>query len=172
MISILMEKNEVAVAGDLAMLRVTWQETITPKGEGDPLDLGGNWLLVLRKQPEMKLVLAHSGGGWGWVGTDRRWERSFARQAFNLCVTFDNVYCDFGYMDEVLDNEGQTRLRDRLLDIAGTDEVSGEEYEALSFDDCLNWFLEGLAHCGVVDYHFSWHSGGQVSTEDSDLTRL
>lgn len=59
----------------------------------------------------LKLIIAHSGGGRGWFGNERVWRDSFARQAFNLCVSFEHVYCDFGYLDEVLEDDGPKNCR-------------------------------------------------------------
>lgn len=39
-------------AGDLAVLRASYEETLTPKDEGEPMDLTGSWLIVLRKQSD------------------------------------------------------------------------------------------------------------------------
>jgi len=46
------EVIEVAVSGDLAVLRASYDETVTPKAEGEPYDQGGTWLVVLRKQSD------------------------------------------------------------------------------------------------------------------------
>ncbi len=43
---------EVVVSGDLAVLRASYEETVTPTGEGEPYDQAGTWLVVLRKQPD------------------------------------------------------------------------------------------------------------------------
>ena len=49
---------EVVVSGDLAALRASYEQTNTPKGEGEPTSMSGPWLIVLRKQ---------SDGSWkGW----------------------------------------------------------------------------------------------------------
>jgi uncharacterized protein (TIGR02246 family) len=49
---------EVVVSGDLAVVRASYEETITPTGEGEPTFMSGPWLIVLRKQ---------SDGSWkGW----------------------------------------------------------------------------------------------------------
>ncbi len=44
--------DEVIVAGDLAVMRASFEETITPKDEGEPTEIAGNWLIVLRKQAD------------------------------------------------------------------------------------------------------------------------
>jgi uncharacterized protein (TIGR02246 family) len=46
------EPLEVVVSGDLAVLRASYEETITPMGEGEPETHDGNWLVVLRKQAD------------------------------------------------------------------------------------------------------------------------
>jgi uncharacterized protein (TIGR02246 family) len=43
---------DVVVSGDLAVLRASYEETVTPKGEGEPEDRDGTWLVVLRKQTD------------------------------------------------------------------------------------------------------------------------
>lgn len=49
---------EVVVSGDLAVVRASYDETITPIGEGEPTSTSGPWLITLRKQPD---------GSWkGW----------------------------------------------------------------------------------------------------------
>jgi len=45
-------QDEVVVAGDLAVMRISFEETVTPKGEGEPIELGGHWLIVWRKQSD------------------------------------------------------------------------------------------------------------------------
>ncbi len=44
--------DEVVVAGDLAVLRASYEETLTPKGEGEPVEMSGAWLVILRKQSD------------------------------------------------------------------------------------------------------------------------
>jgi len=43
---------DVVVSGDLAVLRASYEETVTPKGEGDSVHNTGSWLIVLRKQAD------------------------------------------------------------------------------------------------------------------------
>ena len=43
---------DVVVSGDLAVLRASYEETVTPKGEGEPVANDGSWLIVLRKQTD------------------------------------------------------------------------------------------------------------------------
>ena len=46
------QADEVVVAGDLAVMRASYEDTITPRGEGEPTEMSGTWLIVLRKQPD------------------------------------------------------------------------------------------------------------------------
>ena len=46
------QADEVVVAGDLAVIRAFYEETVTPRGEGVPFEQGGTWLIVLRKQSD------------------------------------------------------------------------------------------------------------------------
>jgi uncharacterized protein (TIGR02246 family) len=44
--------EEITVDGHLAVVRASIDETLTPKGGGDPVDYRGAWLMVLRKQAD------------------------------------------------------------------------------------------------------------------------
>ena len=44
--------EEIVVAGDLGVLRVTYNESWTPKGEGEAGEQRGTWLVILRKQAD------------------------------------------------------------------------------------------------------------------------
>lgn len=44
--------EEVVVAGNLAVVRATYDETVRPKSDGEPVDVSGAWLAVLREQPD------------------------------------------------------------------------------------------------------------------------
>jgi len=51
-IHITVRPYELVVAGDLGVMRTSYQETITPKGEGDPVEMSGDWLIIWRKQSD------------------------------------------------------------------------------------------------------------------------
>ena len=44
--------DEAEVAGDLAFMRVTYDETITPTAGGDAEQMHGNWLVILQRQAD------------------------------------------------------------------------------------------------------------------------
>lgn len=85
------------------------------------------WWDVLAREgfSGLRLILAHSGGGKGWFGNPDGWDDPFARQAYNLCVSFENVFCDFGYHDEVLDEEKRGNLREKLRRLQAKELVVG-----------------------------------------------
>jgi ketosteroid isomerase-like protein len=49
--------DEVRVSGDLAFMRITYDETVMPRTGGDPIELSGNWLVILERQQD---------GAWKW----------------------------------------------------------------------------------------------------------
>ena len=44
--------DEVVVAGQLAVMRASFEETITPQGEGEPIEMAGHWLIAWRMQSD------------------------------------------------------------------------------------------------------------------------
>ena len=44
--------DEIELAGDLAFVRITWDETIAPKAGGDTEQMHGNWLAILKRQAD------------------------------------------------------------------------------------------------------------------------
>jgi uncharacterized protein (TIGR02246 family) len=44
--------DEIEVAGDLAFMRITWDEAIVPKDGGDTVQMHGNWLVILKRQAD------------------------------------------------------------------------------------------------------------------------
>jgi hypothetical protein len=66
----------------------------------------------------LRLCLGHAGGEDGWVTPldaqgDVEWRASCASRVFELCVSYPNVYCDFGYFSGLLEGHG-ARLAARL----------------------------------------------------------
>lgn len=44
--------DEVVVAGELAVMRTPYEETVTATGEGEPVEMSGDWLIIWRKQSD------------------------------------------------------------------------------------------------------------------------
>jgi len=79
---------------------------------GDPK----HWEMVLKQFPQLRLCFAHAGGVEGWVGTNC-WcatNESYGETVYRLCRTYENVYCDTGYLEEILVPEKRTEFVTRL----------------------------------------------------------
>ncbi len=106
-----------------------------------------HWEKVLKiaKNKKLRLCLGHAGGGEGWCATNSatdhvepirisatdikdkspeeqpNWNNSYAAMVFKLCVEYPNVYCDFSYLDDIINGDGspisekQDNLKKRLL---------------------------------------------------------
>lgn len=105
----------------------------TPVGFQTRLRLGGyahprHWQALL-EQPrwqKLRLCLGHAGGGnlrngalhsAGWFApSDEAWqhEDNFARIVSELCTRYPNVYCEAGYLTELLGDDGPARLEANL----------------------------------------------------------
>jgi len=105
----------------------------TPVGFQTRLRLGGyahprHWRAVLQ-QPRwqtLRLCLGHAGGGRlsngvlhsaGWLARcDEEWqhEDNFARIVSELCTSYPNVYCEVGYLTELLHEGGPARFEANL----------------------------------------------------------
>ena len=84
-----------------------------PKGWRQVLDIDG--LSTLR------LCFGHAGGQDGWLADfsdagEQTWRQSYAATVVEICQSakYPNVYCDFGYFDNALTDEGATRFQRRL----------------------------------------------------------
>ncbi|MEI7587560.1 amidohydrolase family protein [Runella sp.] len=91
------------------------------------------WLQVLREHPTLRLNLGHAGGTQGWFAqiqaTDHLeanlidythiqddnvlqegdWNKSHAAMVYKLCEEFENVYCDFSFLDEMVKTDGSLK---------------------------------------------------------------
>ena len=102
------------------------------------------WEEVLQKHNSLRLCLGHGGGGEGWFTENKttdhvhpadilasdicdpsteqlHWNNSYAAMVFKLCVEYPNVYCDFSYLDDMINRDGtlndkkRSNFRTRLL---------------------------------------------------------
>lgn len=74
---------------------------------------------------KLRLCFGHAGGQDGWLAPptpegNTRWFNSYAHQVVELCSEYDNVYCDFGYFDELLTGEDWLFFQRRLEDAVTT----------------------------------------------------
>lgn len=83
------------------------------------------WEKVLIKFPTLRLCFGHSGGDEGWLGEfDNKklqqmghdtFEKTFSGQIYKLCTTYQNVYCEFGYLPEIMKVEERNKFRQQLV---------------------------------------------------------
>ena len=89
-----------------------------------------HWEKVLEIVPTLRLAFGHAGGEAYWFSTQdyadtdqsaeaRSWR--FGRKVVELCQRYPNVYCEVGYLEQVLDPDSQSpavkALRQRLAGV-------------------------------------------------------
>ena len=83
------------------------------KGSGllsDPV----NWRPVLRANPSLKVCFAHAGGTAFWFGHTEDEGYAYGERVVELCRRYPNVYCEVGYLDEILTPDGPRQFRATL----------------------------------------------------------
>ena len=76
-------------------------------------------VLTVENLGTLRLCLGHAGGAEGWTTPhgpygDQQWEQSWACAVVSLCTEYPNVYCEFGHLDAVLDDELRSKFLRRL----------------------------------------------------------
>lgn len=134
-------------------------------GYGELMAAPCYWQKILDTlSPEFRLILAHSGGGDAWFGNGP-WEGSFDQQAYNLCVQYPNVYCDFGMSLEVLTPEGREAFASRLKALIARS-VSPEAPRMESICDSKS---DAQPRYDILDklmYGSDWHMMSRVPDAD------
>jgi predicted TIM-barrel fold metal-dependent hydrolase len=74
------------------------------------------WADVLARFPKLRLCLAHAGGDEPWFKASK-WAKSFAESAVQLAATYDNVYLEFGYHEDILDPGVRNNFITRLATV-------------------------------------------------------
>ena len=64
----------------------------------------------------LRLCLAHSGGGASWFGDEAKFKR-WSEDVVFLCRRFPNVYCEVGCLDEILDPDQQARFAATMVQL-------------------------------------------------------
>ncbi len=77
------------------------------------------WARVLQQFPALRLCLGHAGGDEPWFGRVP-WDGSYAAQAVALAASYDNVYLEFGYHEDILDASVRESFIVRLSGLLGT----------------------------------------------------
>jgi len=91
------------------------------------------WRPVLERYRDLIVGFGHSGGAEGWFAEntpegDAIFYNSFAGGCFDLMREFDNVYLDFGYLDEVSEEAQLRRISERLQTLLGATPKLGERF--------------------------------------------
>lgn len=72
------------------------------------------WRPVLeKKHRDLRLCFGHAGGGSGWVQPSEP-ARRYRNTVLDYCNDLDNVYCELGYFEEILDPNGSKDLAEVL----------------------------------------------------------
>ncbi len=80
------------------------------------------WALVLEKHPELRLCFGHSGGhvfwfaqGSGPAPADKEYsEYLFGKEVVKLCRKYEHVYCEVGYLEQILDGSMREIFKSNL----------------------------------------------------------
>jgi predicted TIM-barrel fold metal-dependent hydrolase len=77
------------------------------------------WKRVLKNFPNLHLCFGHAGAD-DWYSdtpTDPEWDKTWSGQIVQHCLTYDNVYCDFGAFSEVYHEPERSLFVKRLSDV-------------------------------------------------------
>lgn len=122
------------------------------------------WKKVLEKFPSIRLCFGHSGGDAGWLGDfDSKklkelghdtFEKSFPGQIYHLCINYKNVYCEFGYLPDIIDLDNRNKFRKRLVQCI-EDSVSDKYKFSEKMLYGTDWHMIMQEH-GYHDYYESF----------------
>lgn len=100
----------------------------TPKGFQTSKNEGSNahpihWSKALEERKTLRLCLGHAGGGpmgksAGWLAeSENEWATNdnYAYVVVKLCTTYPNVYCEMGYITELLANDADKKVLGSIL---------------------------------------------------------
>jgi hypothetical protein len=121
-------------------------------------------VLLQDRFSRLRLCLGHAGGGRdgngsvysaGWLArTDEEWNDpdNFARIVVELCATYENVFCDFGYILEIMNRTGRDML---VSNLERAQQVPGD-YSF--FDKAIygsDWHMPSMVD-NTYGYYKSW----------------
>lgn len=83
------------------------------------------WALVLEKHPKLRLCFGHSGGHAYWfaqgsgpaLGEKEYSEYLFGKKVVELCVKFEHVYCEVGYLEQILESGMREVFKRKLKEL-------------------------------------------------------
>lgn len=66
--------------------------------------------------------MGHAGGAEGWFSkTDEGFVDSYAKGVYDLCTTYENVYCEVGFLADIKDKRLIPYFRKRLQNLFEND---------------------------------------------------
>jgi predicted TIM-barrel fold metal-dependent hydrolase len=80
------------------------------------------WRKVLERHPQLRLCLGHSGGDSYWFPSTNPTPEEAAHAAFGaevveLCLKYSNVFCEVGYLENILDPASREKFKVRLRSV-------------------------------------------------------
>ena len=77
-----------------------------------------NWEVVLKEVIDLKLCLGHAGGVDGWFDKYNHKnifpESAYAKKVVELCTTYENVYAEVGFLDDIDNSQQKDEFAKRL----------------------------------------------------------
>ena len=84
------------------------------------------WKPVLERHKKLRLCFGHSGGHAFWFPTGQAGaEAMFGAQVVELCLQYPNVYCEVGYLDQILDPRSREKFKARFKEQVDRPSYSG-----------------------------------------------
>ena len=86
------------------------------KGYGVAMADPAWWEPVLEEFPQLRLCFGHAGGADFWFGTSEEYA-DWGRRVAKLCMTYENVYCEFGVHGQITNPEWREAFVARLASV-------------------------------------------------------
>jgi predicted TIM-barrel fold metal-dependent hydrolase len=101
------------------------------------------WVAALEKHPKLRLCFGHAGGDTYWFSKpgDAAGDQAFGAGVVDLCLKYDNVYCEAGYLEEVLDPARRDAFKARLASVIGRRSLDGRWQFGDKFMYGTDWFM-------------------------------
>jgi predicted TIM-barrel fold metal-dependent hydrolase len=72
------------------------------------------WECALKRHPNLRLCFGHAGGDDYWFSPTAGGDVGYGADVVRLCLTYENVYCETGYLERILDPKSRSALKNRL----------------------------------------------------------
>jgi predicted TIM-barrel fold metal-dependent hydrolase len=125
------------------------------------------WRPVLAKYPKLRLCFGHAGGADLWFGNSSSLGAGFAKTIIDLCSTYENVYCEAGYWDEVLKPGGPDLLSKNLTALLAAHPqlkrklIYGTDWFMMSKEEGFGDYLCNMVQTtrNMDDFHAAFFAG-------------